>query len=196
MIDKLAVGAKSPVFAGLLFVLLVLSGCETAKTPEEVTRAFWSAMIANDLDEAAGYASADTRALVAASVRDYSAIDSVTTGKIMIDRDTASVETTLVTEHENKSIQAFTTELIRENDRWQVDFQRTQNQMTGLLFDGFFKGLQNLGETLQKQFERQLPLFEKEIESFSKELEKQMEEFGRELEKKLPQPPPKQPDSI
>lgn len=197
MIDQTLARIKCPVYAGLFLLLLALSGCETAKSPDQVTRAFWTAVIDNDLEKAEGYATADSRSLVTSSTRDYSQIASLETGKVIIDGNAASVETVLNPQDETVAPRAFLTELVVENELWRVDFRRTQNNMTGMLFDGFFKGLHNLGEKLQKQFEKQMPLLEKEIESFGEELEKQMEEFGRQLEKKLPPKQPEQrPDTI
>lgn len=197
MINQTPPRIKSPVYAGLFLFLLALTGCETAKSPDQVTRAFWTAVIDNDLEKAEGYATADSRSLVTSSTRDYSQIASLETGKVIIDGNAASVETVLKPQDESVAARAFLTELVVENEHWRVDFRRTQNNMTGMLFDGFFRGLQNLGEKLQKQFEKQMPLLEKEIESFGEELEKQMEEFGRQLEKKLPPKQPEQrPDTI
>lgn len=197
MINQTPPRIKSPVYAGLFLFLLALTGCETAKSPDQVTLAFWTAVIDNDLEKAEGYATADSRSLVTSSTRDYSQIASLETGKVIIDGNAASVETVLKPQDESVAARAFLTELVVENEQWRVDFRRTQNNMTGMLFDGFFRGLQNLGEKLQKQFEKQMPLLEKEIESFGEELEKQMEEFGRQLEKKLPPKQPEQrPDTI
>ncbi len=197
MIDRNTLRAKSPVFAGLLFILFALSGCESAKTPDQVTRSFWTALIENDLTTAESYVSDDSRTLLAASSHDYSHITSLETGKVIIDGNVASVETTLKSEDTNFTLRPFETALVIENELWRIDYRQTRQNMAGTVFDGFFKSLQNLGEKFQNQFEKQLPLLEKEIESFGEQLEKQLEEFGRQLEKKLPskQPEP-QPDTI
>lgn len=199
MIDRPGIRRKSPAITGLLlfFLFITLSGCETAKSPDQVTRAFWNAVIDNDIEKAESYATADSHPLIASSAHNYTQFSSPETGRIVIDGDNASVETVLKSEAPNIAPRTFMTELVVENEQWRVDFRHTQNNMAGLLFDGFIKGLQNLGEKFQKQFEKQLPLLEQELESFGEELEKQMEEFGRRLEKKLPKKQlEKQPNTI
>ncbi|MGD7036935.1 hypothetical protein [Methylotuvimicrobium buryatense] len=197
MIDRNTPRVKSPVFAGLLFICFALSGCESAKTPDEVTRSFWTALIDNDLATAENYVTDASKASLAASSHDYSNITSLETGKVIIDGEIASVETILKPEDTSLSTRPFETALVIENELWRIDYRRTRQNMAGTVFDGFFKSLENLGEKFQNQFEKQLPLLEKEIESFGEKMEKQLEEFGRELEKKLPskQPEP-QPDTI
>lgn len=198
MIDQNTLRAKSPVYAGLLFIVFALSGCESAKTPDQVTRSFWTALIDNDLATAESYVTDDSRALLAAPPHDFSNITSLETGKVIIDGNIASVETILNSEDSSLSPRPFETALVIENELWRIDYRRTQQNMAGTVFDGFFKSLQNLGEKFQNQFEKQLPLLEKEIESFGEQLEKQLEEFGRQLEKKFPskQPAEPQPDTI
>jgi len=46
--------------------------------------------------------------------------------------------------------------------------------------------LQAIGETINKELEQQVPLFEKQIKSFSEELIRQLDEFRRQLEKAAP----------
>ncbi len=197
MIDRNTLRVKSPVFAGLLFILFALSGCESAQTPDQVTRSFWTALIDNDLTTAEIYVTGDSRALLASSPHDFSNITSIDTGKVIIDGNISSVETILNSEDTSLRPRPFETALVIENEIWRIDYRRTLQNMTGTVFDGFFKSLQNLGEKFQNQFEKQLPLLEKELESFGEQLEKQLEEFGRQLEKKLPSKQPKpQPDTI
>lgn len=154
-------------------------------------------MIDNDLATAERYLSEGSKALLASSPGNFSNINSFETGKVIIDGNIASVETILKSEDTTLKPRAFETALVAENELWRIDYLRTQQNMTGTVFNGFFKSLQNLGEKFQQHFEKQLPLLEKEIESFGEQLEKQLEEFGRQLEKKLPskQPEP-EPDTI
>jgi hypothetical protein len=46
--------------------------------------------------------------------------------------------------------------------------------------------LRAIGETINKELEQQVPLFEKQIKSFSEELIRQLDEFRRQLEKSVP----------
>jgi hypothetical protein len=169
---------KSPVLlAGLFCMLLLLSACQTPQTPEEVTKAFWAALIKGDVDGATRLATQNSRHLVTKDETKENA--DVRTGQIIINGDNANVETIMT---ENGRTFAFDSVLFKENDTWKVDYQQTRMNISSLPFNGVFKSLEQLGETFNKQLERQMPLFEKQIESFGEQLNRKLDEFGRYLE--------------
>jgi len=178
---------------GLLSLLLLLSGCQTALSPEQVTRAFWEAMAQGDPDSAGKYATQDTQHLVTKQQNLEDA--TVTTGAIFIEGSNARVATvmTLKKPESNKDL-SFDTVLLKENELWKVDYQRTLNNLSNLPFGDIFKSLRAIGETINKELEQQIPLFEKQIKSFSDELIRQLDEFRRQLEKAAP-PEKQQPHS-
>lgn len=178
---------------GLLSLLFLLSGCQTVLSPEQVTTAFWEAMAEGNLDSARKYATQETQHLVTKQQNLEDAI--VKTGVILIDDFKATVATvmTLKKPEDNKDL-SFDTVLLKENDRWKVDYQRTLNNLSNLPFGDVFKSLRAIGETINKELEQQIPLFEQQIKSFSEELIRQLDEFRRQLEKAAP-PEKQQPDS-
>lgn len=171
--------------AGLFSLLLLLSGCQGALTPEQVTTEFWQAMIESNLDSARKYATQETQPLIAKQQN----MDNATlkTGAILIDGSNATVSTiiTLKDPEINKAL-SFDTVLLKENDLWKVDYQRTLNNLLNLPFGDIFKSLRGIGETINNKLEQQIPLFEKQIESFSEALTRQMDEFRHRLEKSVP----------
>ncbi len=176
--------------AGLLTLLLLLSGCQAALTPEQVTTEFWEAMAEGNLDSAREYATQETQHLVTKQQNLEDA--TVKTGAILIDGSNATVATVMALKKpENNKDLSFDTILLKENDLWKVDYQRTLNNLSNLPFGDFFKSLQAIGETLNKELEQQVPLFEKQIKSFSEELIRQLDEFRRQLEKAAPPEKPK-----
>ena len=185
---------KSPVgLTGLLTLLLLLSGCQAALTPEQVATAFWVAMAEGNLDSAREYATQETRHLVTKQQNLEEA--TVKTGAILIDGSNATVATVMTLKKpENRKELSFDTVLLKENDLWKVDYQRTLNNLSNLPFGDIFKSLQAIGETINKELEQQIPLFEKQIKSFSDELIRQLDEFRRQLEKAAP-PEKQQPRS-
>lgn len=188
MIKKLFDSAKSPALAGLFFILL--SGCQSLKTPDQVTLKFWQAMANDDLITAKLYVSQASKTMLQSTEAGFKDA-SFTIGQIVIDADQARVETTA-----NKTDQTtahFTTYLVQEDQRWKVDYQRTQRSLTGTLFNGLFKSLENIGKSLNEELEQQVPQLEKEVESFGQELKKQLDKLGEELERSLT-PPKKEPD--
>lgn len=182
-----------PGLAGLLSLLFLLSGCQAVLTPEQVTTAFWEAMAAGNLDSARKYATQETQHLVTKQQNLEDAL--VKTGVILIDGSKATVATVMTLKKpENNKDLSFDTVLLKENDLWKVDYQRTLNNLSILPFGDVFKSLRAIGETINKELEQQIPLFEQQIKSFSDELIRQLDEFRRQLEKAAP-PEKQQPDS-
>jgi hypothetical protein len=173
------------LLAGLLPLLFLLSGCQAALTPEQVTTEFWEAMAEGNLDAARKYATQETQHLVTKQQNLEDA--TVKTGSILIDGSNATVATVMTLKKpENNKDLSFDTVLLKENDQWKVDYQRTLNNLSNLPFGDIFKSLRAIGETINKELEQQVPLFEKQIKSFSEELIRQLDEFRRQLEKAVP----------
>ena len=173
-------------FAIGLLLLFSITSCQSLKTPEETTLAFWAAMAENDLKLAKKYCSSQSHSLL--SVPQHYSFQNSTFhyGKIVIESGQAKVETQITPAIDNKS--SFTTFLVKEDNHWKVDYQRSINDLTSnQLLNEFFKDLNTLGETINKQLEQQLPLIQKEIESLGRELQQQIDNFGNELKKSFPQ---------
>ncbi len=176
-----------------LLSLLLLSGCQVALTPEQVTTEFWEAMAQGNLESARKYATQETQHLVTKQQNLEDA--TVKTGAILIDGSNATVATVMTLKNpENTKDLSFDTVLLKENDLWKVDYQRTLNNLSNLPFGDIFKSLQAIGETINKELGQQIPLFEKQIKSFSEELIRQLDEFRRQLEKVAP-PEKQKPNS-
>jgi len=173
-----------------LWLLFMLSGCQTVSTPEQVTQAFWEAMADGDLETARSHTLRDGLHLVARQQNLEDA--SLETGKVLIEGGNARVATVLTLQKpENNRVLTFDTVLSKEDNRWKVDYQQTLNNLLNQPFGEIFKSLGKIGEAINKELEQQIPLFERQLKSFSDELLRQMEEFRRQLEKSIP--PEKQP---
>lgn len=170
---------------GLLSLLFLLSGCQAISTPEQVTTEFWQAMADGDIDDARKYATRDTQYLVSKQQNLEDA--TVKTETALINGSNATVATLMKFEKtENNNIWSFDTVLLKENDQWKVDYQQTLNNLSILPLGDIFKSLRVLGETFNKELRQQIPLFEKQIKSFSQELIRQLDEFRRQMEKAAP----------
>jgi hypothetical protein len=171
--------------AGLLGLLFLLSGCQTVSTPEQVTTEFWEAMADGDLEAARKYATRETRYLV----NRQQALEDATvkTEEALINGSNATVVTLMtLKEYEIDDVLSFDTVLLKENNQWKVDYQQTLNNLSILPLGDIFSSLRALGETFNKELKQQIPLFEKQIRSFSQELIRQLDEFRREMEKTAP----------
>lgn len=179
---------KIPALAGIFCLLLIITGCKTGETPEEVTTAFWHALAVNDLETARKYATKDSQALVNSHSDLPLDKAALTTGEAEINGDNASVEVQVEYElfGRNQQMQ-FNTFLSKEDDLWKVDYQQTLAGMPAPLLGSLFQFMRNFSEQFNQQLEQQLPLIEQFFESFGQEIYKQMEEFNREFQKPFPQ---------
>lgn len=170
---------KSPVkLAGLFCILLFFPGCQTGKSPEEVTTLFWQALAQGQLENARKQVTEHSQHLV--NLQDIEKHSTIKTGEAVIEDSDATVETTIT---RNKKLVTFNTVLLKEQDTWKVDYLQTQMNISMIPFGDVVKSLQNLGDTFAKQLEKQLPIIQKEMESLGNELKNQIDELGRSLEK-------------
>ena len=172
-------------------MLVILSACQSPKSADEITLAFWQAMAKNDPTTAKKYASADSQILLESPIEQKLENATFTVGEIVINGSQARVETQV--RQSNSENTFFPTFLIKDEQHWLVDYKRTQYSLSDDMFNGLFKSLKNIEDNLNKQLEQQIPLIEKEMELFAQELKKQLDKLGRDLEKAFP-PPPKQQD--
>lgn len=185
---------KSPIRSVFGFLtLFVLTACQAPKTPIETTRVFWSSIVENKLDNAQKFCSSSSEKLRATLGTDLKGF-TLGYGKIVIDGNLSSVETTLFSSSTQQS--TFTTFMLLEEDIWKVDCQRSTTALAGnQVFKDFFNSLNTLGEQINKKLEQQIPLIEKEITSFGEELQQQLDNFGDNIEKSFPQDQQKPPQN-
>lgn len=170
---------------GLFCLLFMLSGCQAVLSPEQVTLAFWEAMVQGNLESARKHVTQETQHLVTKQQNLEGA--SIKTGEVVIDGTNATVSTIMTLKKpENNKLLSFNTVLLKENDLWKVDYQKTLNNLSILPFGELFNSLRVFGDAINKELEQQIPLFEKQIKSFSEELIRQLDEFRRNLDKSIP----------
>lgn len=175
---------KSPVAIAGLFCILLISGCQTGKSPEEVTALFWQTLAQGKIDNAKKHVTQESQHLV--NLQDIDTHSSIKTGVAVVEETAAKVETTIT---RNKRQVTFDTVLLKENDAWKVDYLQTQMNISMIPFGEVVKSLQNLGDTFAKQLEQQLPQIQKEMESLGNQLKNEIDELGRSLNKpKIPNP--------
>jgi len=181
----------NPAFLAGFFLLLasLVSGCQTPTQPEQVTAAFWQAMIKHDLNRAKHFVrQADSNTLTPLE-QDLSGAQ-LSTGKIIIEKPHARVETILQYNGQKKM---FTTYLVLENHAWKVDANRTLRNFSGDVFENLLNNLSIMGEQLNQQLDKEIiPQFQHEAESLGQKLQKQLEQFNQNLKKFL-QPKPTEP---
>jgi len=183
-------------FTSLLFASLILTGCFGPKSPQDVTREFWEAVITQNVDNVIEYST-----LVDASSYDtfnknwygYQLI----LGKIVIDANQANVETTFskITSN-NENQRKLNTYLIKQDGEWKVDYVQTAKSMDADVFGQFLGQLDALGKNMSdtlkgssntfsiemKRLEDELKIF---AQSTSDEANKIIEQHGAKLKKSI-----------
>ena len=175
---------KSPIVS-IIGLLFLVSACQAEKTAEQITLLFWSSIAANDIDLAKTYCKSGALQLLSTLQAPDFKDTSFNYGKIVIDGKHATVETKISPPLNNKSL--FTTYLVKEENSWKVECERSVNDLTSNQgFREFIKNLNIIGEDLNKKLEQQLPIIEKEIESFGQELKRKIDELADGLIKSQP----------
>lgn len=183
-------------FTSLLFATLILSGCFSPKSPQDVTREFWEAVITQNVNNVIKYS----------TLVDASSYDSfnekwdgyqLVLGKIVIDANQANVETKFSKiDNNNENQRKLNTYLIKQDDEWKVDYVHTAKSMNGDVFGQFLGQLDVLGKKLSdtlkdssnkfsiemKRLEDELKIF---AQSTSDEANKIIEQHGAELKKSI-----------
>lgn len=191
-----------------LALLLALVGCEPEVPPQTVAEHFWRAVIAADR-------AAMTREVRAADRDDVQndaallPVERFTLGKVVIDGAAASIDTELTLGGETPMDLAVVTVLVKESDRWRVDYPATINRLRndgGLAhLLGRLRGLgRELGDGLDRSMgdlQRAIPELESELERLEQDLRgklpalrRQLEDLTRGLER-APEPRQPSPDA-
>lgn len=165
-----------------LFYVLVIYGCQTGTSPEEVTMHFWQTLAQGQIENSKKQATEDSKHLI--NLQDIEKNSTIEIGEAVINGPDATVQTTL-TRHKKRI--TFDTVLVLENDTWKINYLQTQMNISMIPLGDVFQSLQNLGSTFAKQLEKKLPIIQNEMESLGEELKQQIDDFGRSLE--TPQDP-------
>jgi hypothetical protein len=158
--------------------MLLLSGCQTGKSPEEVATSFWQALAQGKIENAKKHVTQDSQHLV--NLQDIDTHSTIKTGVAVVEDSGARIETTI---SRNKRQVTFDTVLLKEEGIWKVDYLQTQKNISMIPIDEVVKSLQNLGDTFAKQLEQQLPQVQKQMESLGNQLKNEIDELGRDLKK-------------
>ncbi len=174
-------------YLGLPMTVLLLSACMGPQTPQEVTQAFWEAVINDNAAEAAEYSTLSDAKAYDRFSKDWTGFQP-SWGKLVIDGDRASVASRFRSPADSgMDDREFTTHLVRRHDSWLVDYERTGNELRGGLLGDLFGKLSQLGNDFSKQFESSAQDLNNEMERMAKELEAMSDSFSQEAEQEIDQ---------
>lgn len=153
---------------GLICLVLLLSACFSQKTPQQVTQAFWQAVISNNAKGAVEYSTLTDEQGYDKFSRDWSGFEP-SWGKVVIDGNQASIVSSFYkvdsTGTHNRKLISY---LVHQSEQWRVDYARTAKQMRGGSLTNLFD---QLGQTISDQ-----------LTASSKDISAEMEHMGEELE--------------
>lgn len=120
---------KISVFVVVLIALILVAGCSKLKTsgPEKVAEKFWSAIKAQDVDEAKKYVTQASLAGLQPEDREDKEPPEITLGKAKIEGDIAKIPTTMKDKGDDGV--NLQTVLIKEGGEWKVDLEKTMMSM-------------------------------------------------------------------
>ena len=189
-----------------LISLAMLSGCARPLPPQDVADRFWRAVITQHPAKIRRYVREEDQA----TLKDDPEILPVSEfelGRVVIDGESATIETRITLDADKPVALKIDTELVREGERWRVDYTATiddistQSQLAqvigqienigGAIADGIDKSVDEMKKMLP-EIERQLSRIEAEIKQRMPELRERLEEFSKSIEESLKLPPEEQ----
>lgn len=167
---------KNFLVTGAVFLLYA---CFAPQTPQEVARAFWTAVINDDARQAAEYSTLARAEDYDAFSRNWQGLQP-SWGRIVLDGNEASIVTRFADPTTSeKTDREFVTYLVHREDRWKVDYERTGRGVRGGTLGELIGKLSQLGNDLSKQYESSLKDFQVEMERLGRRLEEMADTFGQ-----------------
>ncbi|QSP95113.1 hypothetical protein LPB19_01435 [Marinobacter salinisoli] len=178
----------------MALMVLVLAGCSSPETPQEVAGAFWQSVAENDGDALTELSTLRDANRFDGFGRDWTDVTPVF-GRVVIDDAAATIVTRLpAQEGSSAKPQELVTYLVRRQKGWQVDYERTRDAvMNPSPFGQLMGELGKLRDKLEARFasssddlEASMNEFAIEFEAYTRELEQDaedaMEDFGETLQ--------------
>ncbi|MGM0951912.1 MAG: hypothetical protein ACQEW7_02910 [Pseudomonadota bacterium] len=156
----------------------LLAACGGSQSPQEVSRAFWQAVVEQDAGEANEYSTLIENAGFDGYQRDWQGVE-VEWGRVVIDGNQATVDTTFQGLSGRERPLETTTYLVQKDEQWLVDYYRTGEALNdGPLWGDVVNQLEALGKDLQSQLTRHSNDLAREFETLRDELSQQASEAG------------------
>lgn len=195
------------VFAGLPFAVLALAitlaACSRPLEPQDVADRFWRAVGVQSAAKIRRYVRAADQEELSGDAK-ILPISGYELGRIVIDGDVATIDTSVTLAGDEPVTVGIETELVRENGHWRVDYERTVNHISmqsdlarvidqiavfgDALKDGIDKSVDEMKKVVP-EIEKQLSRIEGEIKQRMPELRERLEEFSKRIEESLQQTP-------
>lgn len=172
---------KYVLFPFLVFSVLMATGCSRPESPQEVSEAFWQAVLEEDAEAAADYSTLVDEAAFDGFEQQWQNV-SIEWGRVVIDDNLARVTTTLSgLEGQNEATESLTY-LVRKGDDWLVDYYRTGDALKqGPVWGSLVGQLERLGEDLKSRWANQSDEMAVELERLGRELQQQAQSMNEDM---------------
>lgn len=172
---------KKPLYVA--FVMLLLTGCLGPKTPQEVSKAFWYAVIENDASAVVKYSTLTTSQDFDGFGLDWHGY-TPNWGRVIIDGDEASIVTKFSNPNAGSAEKRkCVTYLVRRNEVWKVDYKLTGSDLHGGALGALFGQLNQLGNELSKNIDTSIHELNLEMERLSRKLQDTTDTFSQQASK-------------
>jgi hypothetical protein len=166
----------------ILAALLFISGCAQKQTPEDITRGFWQAVVANDLEKARSLTTKASQSSISVLNNREKTLRQVEVGSARISETTAEVPTTLIGDRNGEETRIeLTTFLLQEEESWRVEGDKTVNALVSSSLEGMLKNLTTdfsaLGSALNQSITTGLREFLGELQKNVPELKKELGQY-------------------
>ncbi|MEA1888438.1 MAG: hypothetical protein U9N50_01480 [Pseudomonadota bacterium] len=158
---------------------LLLSACSRPESPLEVSQAFWQAVIEGNVPDVVKYSTLGSEEGYEAFSRDWTGM-LPSWGKIIIEEHTARVHTHISKPDAAQSeMLYFVTYLVRQDDQWKVDYDRTEKVvLASSAVSDFVNRINTIGNEISQQFETASQTVTAELEGLNKQLKQLTESLG------------------
>jgi uncharacterized protein (DUF885 family) len=171
----------------LTCLALSLSACFGPKSPQEVTKAFWEAVLDNNAKYAVEYSTLSESKYYDSFSKDWSGYEP-SFGKVIIEKKEASVVTEFSSPaNSGLASRNFTTYLVLSNGEWKVDYDRTKDSVLGGSLGDLVSTLNKMGDDLSKQLQSSADRFRVEMERMARVLEQESRSYRQQAQKTLEQ---------
>ncbi|TGN40565.1 hypothetical protein [Marinobacter confluentis] len=168
----------------LATLVTVFAGCSRPETPQQVATEFWQALAEGKADAAAELSTlADTATLEGFDAGTFNTLPEF--GRVVIEADKATIETVLAAKKSagdaaEGARREITTYLVRVNDQWLVDYQRTQEAVASRSpIEGLKSDISRLREQFDDAVGRSSEQIAEQVDQLAKDFETYSEETGR-----------------
>lgn len=180
----------------MLASALLFAGCTGPESPQEVSEAFWQAVLEGDARDASEYSTLIDDAAFDSFEQEWQGVQ-VEWGRVVIDDHVATVATRLNGLPGREADLETVTYLVLKDGDWLVDYYRTGDALkAGPMWGEIVGQLEKLGQDLKARWAQQSDQIARELELMGLELQQQAaqvneqfselaKEYGKQLERHL-----------